>query len=478
MVPLNDDNDFEASAITLRPASMRDLPSEVLLKIFKLVHEEISQEEQEAQSWGAFIVDERCRQRGLFPYGFSSVCSAWKQVTSSCPDFWTRIVSFIDVAWEPVTIADQIAWTQNREFSIYLITSGNGGLASPLESPRVAQGMKALMPNLARCTSLCVHTFNSSALPSATELFTRSAPMLKSVAFDCVVDDGGTALARPCKADGESSIIGNGMELNLSIDGPNFIVSACLVTRHDFSCITFLSISHLSSSSRNGQALPIEIFSRVLAQFTILRELSITDIDFRPLPSGFDLDDKHRIPTLQMFHIDDIRPREAVRDLFRLAEYTSIGRFSMRNCSLAAVEGGQFPDVRDSLVFYDIPDSPSDVHFIGDWDGSELTLDNCNVLTRDICEILSEEKDGTFSLHSLECLYIEQCSDVPLAAIRTAIELRNIPFILDEGEGILNYDYDVHDPFIRAVHILGSLPKLSPQERAWFQVRMVDFTCD
>ncbi len=133
----------------------------------------------------------RCPE--FFPYNCARVCTKWRDILSSYPAFWTRLVFFIDS--QPTSLSDaeeRLRWSRNLPIDV-IITYRLELPNSSNKEQRLWIGslMDVLLPHIGRCRMLHVDAFSSSSLPSfqfQAGVHYR-APFLTDLSLSCEQDD-------------------------------------------------------------------------------------------------------------------------------------------------------------------------------------------------------------------------------------------------------------------------------------------------
>jgi hypothetical protein len=132
----------KSPTVHLRQTSVTDLPPEVLSIIFKFVHDgtipiqlekdiiptwmRMEGSEGFEQSVSALVhptipEDQHLKSPTLFPYSLAAVCSFWRDILCSHPEFWTLVVLFIDS--KPTLLVDaslSLEWSRKHEIDVFI----------------------------------------------------------------------------------------------------------------------------------------------------------------------------------------------------------------------------------------------------------------------------------------------------------------------------------------------------------------------
>ncbi|KAJ3557471.1 hypothetical protein NP233_g11735 [Leucocoprinus birnbaumii] len=171
----------------------------------------------------------------LFPYSIAGVCRRWRDIMATVPQFWTRLIVFVDdptvSAYRPSTppltppwssssslpstsseppasyaptidaarnIHSHLSWSAQLPIEVYVLRrrhSTSLGI-DKTERSRTRLVFEAIKPHLHRCHVLRFSVLQSSSLPSLVHDFAGvKAPVLTDLRLECEVDDGVCALA-------------------------------------------------------------------------------------------------------------------------------------------------------------------------------------------------------------------------------------------------------------------------------------------
>ena len=105
---------------------MDDLPTELLIEIFNYVYLGIRVPVGDTGIMG-LDPDDDPLSPSIFPYSLSSVSERWREIMSAVPEFWTRLVVFVDSS-NPTSLSNfrsEIEWSQNLSLSVTIIRRGD-----------------------------------------------------------------------------------------------------------------------------------------------------------------------------------------------------------------------------------------------------------------------------------------------------------------------------------------------------------------
>ena len=204
-------NGTKGQTAHLRKASITDLPPELLSIIFGFVYystSPIQLEKDIIPTWMRMEGPEGFKQAvtalvhptipeepnlkspTLFPYSLAAVCSFWRDVLCSHPEFWTLIVLFVDS--KPTSLVEAslyLKWSGKQHIDV-IITRRDGH--RPMFYPdrhercQIDAFLHILRPHLRRCRSLHIDAHLSSSFPIIRKTFSGiQAPHLKYMELLC-----------------------------------------------------------------------------------------------------------------------------------------------------------------------------------------------------------------------------------------------------------------------------------------------------
>jgi len=161
----------------------RQLPVELLLIIFKIVAEQ-------QLFWSFDWYDFDASSPSLFPFAIAAVCSLWRDVMALVPEFWKRVVIFVDS--QPVfppAAASQLLWSRDVPLEVAVISKQQREDASAISAIMATY----INPNLHRITKLRFNVKSSSCLPLFPGHFRGIASKLVRLRLECNRDGGDSA---------------------------------------------------------------------------------------------------------------------------------------------------------------------------------------------------------------------------------------------------------------------------------------------
>lgn len=208
--------------------SIKDFPVEVLMTIFKFVHVfsmVVLEDTPERKAFpGTVYRDPKNRpqidaphcclgegtQRQFtqprvaafsFPlHAVSSACRQWRDVTHNLPEYWSRLVIFIDEKFTPLSeVQKQIELSAHVPLDIFVVNRDldsddedddeNWREKAEKENSRAEAVMKLLAPLIPRCRCCVFDVTYSSSLPYISQYFRGHAADLRVLKLHCRIDD-------------------------------------------------------------------------------------------------------------------------------------------------------------------------------------------------------------------------------------------------------------------------------------------------
>ncbi|EDR06487.1 uncharacterized protein LACBIDRAFT_299915 [Laccaria bicolor S238N-H82] len=126
----------------------------------------------------------------VFPYALTSVCKQWYDLMLLVPEFWTRLVIFVDS--QPTSTTDlraQLSASRDQVFWAHIINRQDGIGEDFMERARVQAVVEALSPHLDRCERLTFNVMHNSSIPSIRRNFSGVCPFLTELLIECKIHD-------------------------------------------------------------------------------------------------------------------------------------------------------------------------------------------------------------------------------------------------------------------------------------------------
>ncbi|KAF8870732.1 hypothetical protein BD779DRAFT_1578862 [Infundibulicybe gibba] len=430
-------------------ATIRDLPVEILVIIFKLVY--ASSRRPKYPYFPTFgrtasnletvwSTQEDILAPSLFPYAVASVCPGWRNILSTLPMCWTRLVIFADSDPTPLSdIREFLEWSRDLILDLTVINRRlDSPDASSSEYMRVRAVIDLVGPHFYRCRSITFQVRNSSSLPRLGNDFGDPCPVLDTLTLSCIRDDGKSLPRAPSPGFSCPSL------KHLTVDGRNFkdIISLDKAwwTRR-FSRVKRFTVSH---------------FTPLIAGDTLSLYLALAvEFGSRP-PSSLELN----ISSLQLENINN----GALKDMFHVAEINT------EFLHIVACNGLDTLPYSSYLTLDNIAPGVDLIAPLSVWGGHSLRINNCPDLTDSIFEMMATSAaDGEFSVPVVKDIFITDCNNFSVDAIKRMVDVRNRavePYIDEPG-------FDQYEtPLIRHVSVAGRGPVLSQEDAKWLCTRL------
>ena len=191
----------------------------------------------------------------------SSVCRLWRDVARNLPEYWSRLVIFIDENFTPLSeVQKQIELSGHVPLDIFVAhrdfdtddDDDDEDLQEEAEreNSRVEAVMKLLAPLIPRCRCFVFDVKYSSSLPYISQDFRGHAPDLRVLKLQCMIDDGRSRLPLAPEIPAEEEFTFP-LLTTLALDGCTFM-DACSVpswkNQLNALVIDTLSISNFTAS--------------------------------------------------------------------------------------------------------------------------------------------------------------------------------------------------------------------------------------
>jgi hypothetical protein len=188
----------QAGSFTARgKTTVHDIPAEVLCLcdffsfLYAMVyqHHRLSGDCPEEDRW----LEGDLMSTSLFPYAPASVSSFWRDVMSSMPKCWGRMVIFVDPPATPLSIiASQLLWSRDGQLDVFITRRALCDVDGRHERSQVVAIMNIISPHIYRIRNLSINVMFSSSLPSILTDFHGIAAMMLNLELQCKEDDGGS----------------------------------------------------------------------------------------------------------------------------------------------------------------------------------------------------------------------------------------------------------------------------------------------
>jgi len=477
----------------LRKASITDLPPELLSIIFKFVYystSPIQLEKDIIPTWMRMkgpkgfkqavtalvhptIPDEpNLKSPALFPYSLAAVCSFWRDVLCSHPEFWTLIVLFVDS--KPTSLVEAslfLKWSRKQHIDV-VITRRDGHRPAFFpdrhEKFQIDAFLHILKPHLRRCRSLHIDAHLSSSFPIIRKSFSGiQAPHLKYMELVC-----------NAHADDEEDEYSDGdlegefepQLTRLVIDGKNFCQPSEEANHWtDNAGLKQLTIAKYTPGENDKYSLNALLTS--LHTMTFLEQLKLEGLHFSICDWDGTLEIYSESPYI---HLEDVSG--SFITIISKSVYLPPGSvLRITRCPLVDLHNFWDLDIVDTLVLEDISSSVDLLGAVTAWDGFNLWLDRCHSFSNMFLKALGRQHShDSYPCHEMRRLLLYRLPKFSISLLKEMIENRNS----------LDVDYD--DPDWKSVSNFGpaishlavvqcGLGKLSAQDEEWFRTHLVEF---
>lgn len=410
---------------TRAPAT--DLPTEILLRIFRLVYVENRSLQLESFHSDRVCEDwthEEPLSPALFPFAIAAVCSRWCDVAATVPEFWTRMTIKVDKNPTDISaIRACLWWSRSLPLDITVTRSVvDNDTPDEVECQR-AQSIRALLrPHFKRIRRLHISVLHSATLPFLFTNLDGPAELLQSLKLASAIDDGDSTRTRPSHGPLVAPVLDT-----LDISG-RCLQDGLLQNPAHIALmpkITSVNISRYRPSGTNAVGLSLWQTLRTLSQLPMLDDLTFCDVHFdtnQNIPAGatFSLS---RLQTLAFEKLDDSRVLKAVFAVLITARLSST---IITDCKVTTLGRICFTDY---LTFENMDVSNNFVNMLRHWNGSSLTLDNCAGVDDNFFDIItrpfrSTSEDECYMAPRMTKLRLLNCDRFTAPALRRFIQAR------------------------------------------------------
>ncbi|EED80127.1 predicted protein [Postia placenta Mad-698-R] len=174
-----------------RRACMSDMPFDILVLIFKQLHQLSRRslfllQDSDWDEWDDYAAFDPLR---AFPAAPAAVSPAWRAAMASVSAFWTRVVVLVDDPPTPSrALADALEWSANRPLDVRVCrrVDAYDDASDPRERARVCAALALLTPHMHRWRSFSVDVLHAASLPRPYADLVGRAPLLISLLLDSV----------------------------------------------------------------------------------------------------------------------------------------------------------------------------------------------------------------------------------------------------------------------------------------------------
>jgi hypothetical protein len=420
---------------------------------FKFVYIEETYFRWDRREWREFDVDPF-----LFPYAIAAVCSFWRDIMSSVPKFWTRIVIFVDSSTIPQSvIASQLLWSRDLPLDV-IVTRRN--LDRPIDSQHERKQVTSFMetvinPHIGRLQNLHINARFSSSLPSFLDDFHGTPIKLTCLRLECEEDDGGPTPSNDRYGTVPSTELQYPALSTLELDGRNYYngyrSGRPWATRAPN--VSELTISHYKS--RAGESFPAYAFMLLIAPMQKLQILHINDVTLRPIAP-------HPVPhtllslaSLDLIDFPDFMPIDEILHVLH-----DVIEIKFTRCALGGTRSfshGGLLELNEIDVDQDL------VPLLRTWEGYNITIRDCPSFNDIVLDMMgSREENGEYvCAPGAFKLLIVDCPNFSVAALKRLVAAR--------------LDAPPYTGQFEMIEVLGDVPVLSAEDRLWFDEKVLEF---
>ncbi|KAG1785065.1 uncharacterized protein HD556DRAFT_1451091 [Suillus plorans] len=359
-------------------APATDLPTEILLRIFHLVYTENRSLQLESfhsehvcEDW----THEEPLSPALFPFAIAAVCSRWCDVAATVPEFWTRMTVMVDKNPTDISaIRACLRWSRSLPLDITVTRSIIDHNTPDEVECQHAQNVRALLrPHLDHIRRLHISVLHSTTLPFLFTDLDGPAKLLQRLKLASAIDDGGSTQIHPSRGPLVTPVLDT-----LDISGRCLQDGSLKRPAQTalMSKITSVNISRYHPSSAN---LPI------------LDDLTLCDVHFdtnqkKLAGSTFSLS---RLQTLAFEKLDN---SHVLKVVFAVLIGVRLSSTIITDCKVNTLGRIGFTDY---LTFENMDIPKNFINMLHHWNGSSLTLDNCDGVDDRFFDVMSRPFKST-----------------------------------------------------------------------------------
>ncbi|KIJ16018.1 hypothetical protein PAXINDRAFT_168666, partial [Paxillus involutus ATCC 200175] len=403
------------------------------------------------------------------------VCSAWREMLSSVPSFWTRVVIAIDGNATPhCLVKGSFEWSRPLPIDVLIAPYSSTCDGNPGEGDRVEAVMRYLVPELHRCCRIRFNTIQVSSLPPL-QAFSGQASLLRTLEFGCTPYDpraeeepGDVAVPLQLMCPELETLHLNGRNLcnvcpPLSETSPSFAYDLWLSHLPN---LTSLTVSNYRVGDRN-EGLSMAGMLRALRELPYLEHLMVNNVDFAD-------EFPHHLytlsPALRRLEFSDLS-----NGLYLFFAAVMLqGWIDILDITRCAVDDVDWGDVHCTELTLEWMDGWCDIRQILKYSGiSELNVRECPSFDDNLVYSLMGKNpplpEGVSAMF-LGSLDISGCNNFSMGALKEMCEWRErsaweeAPW--QSVDDIVSTAFEVCTP-ITSVHVYGK--DLTPEDEEWLK---------
>ncbi|KAF9011745.1 hypothetical protein BDQ17DRAFT_785709 [Cyathus striatus] len=400
-----------------KKSAIADFPTELLLIIFRFIYLSITTPCYDECHVCDFISpkkhrlwpeDIRLKPGALFPHDTARVCKHWQAVLAAEPEFWARLVVFIDSEEVP----DMKSYLQlSSPFPVDAIIKRRyetrQRISTDTERRRMGSIVEAIRPEFDRFHHLWILNVHRDSIALVLSNIGETSEMLQTIVLepdlttiseeDNVVDElGSTRLHKPLYCPNLFSLV---------VDGQNFNI---------------LNQDRGGDFTAGAAVDPIDAINGMDRQHSLhLKRI--------------------KLPQESMIHVAHLRvdyvtleelSSETVETFLRRTNLFQLHTFELCHCEIDPKQ--ELPDCW-TIIFGSIPSNPrnSSIHFgnLAPWRGTELKFSCHDGFNDDFLRMLGTPgADGTMPCGNVRRLVVDNCKGFSIAAMKGMI-LKRMEFV-------------------------------------------------
>jgi len=481
----------ESPTVPLQKTSITDLPPELLSIIFKFVHDSTTPIQLEkdiiptwmrmegpegfGQSISALVQptipeDPNLKSPALFPYSLAAVCSIWRDILCSHPEFWTLIVLFADSKPTPLVDASLfVEWSRKHQIDVFITRRDElrpSFYPDRHEKCQIKALLHILKPHLHRCRSFHVDAHLSSSLPIIRKTFNRiEAPHLKFMELIC------DAHADDEDGDDSDGDFEDEFELQLRrlvINEKNFCQPSVKLkywmdVHSDLNQLTI-------AQYRPGKSdeYKVQDFLHSLDSTGSLEQLKFEGLHFSIPPPG----DVESFPSSSFVHFEDVS-RCFIGDITGYMHFGPLSVLRITRCPLPVLHC--FDTTPETLVLEDIGPSDDLMGDLDTWGGENLWLDRCHSFSGVFLKALGRRRSrNRYPCNEMRRLLLYRLPKFSISLLKKMIEKRNTRDVdYDDPDWKTSTDFGPAISHLAVVQC--GLGNLSAEDENWFRAHLVEF---
>ncbi|KIJ18678.1 hypothetical protein PAXINDRAFT_8923 [Paxillus involutus ATCC 200175] len=457
--------------------SIGHLPVELIILIFHGVDDSGRDWRPVAGSQFLTLASVNSPHSAIFPNALAMVCSAWRDMLSSVPSFWTQVVIAID--GNPTLIKGSLELSRPLPIDVLITPYMSKYDEVSGEGHRVEAVMHHLVPELHRCRSIRFNTIQASSLPPL-RAFSGQALLLRAFELGCtpcdpwvpVKEERGGDMAVPIElmCPKLETLHLNGRNF-CNVCPPHFASGPSL--SHDLWLshlpnLTSLAITDYRPGSEN-EGLSMAGVLCALQELPYLAHLVIENVEFDNIQSH------------DLYQLSSAFRRLELSDLtgglyFFFSTVMLPERLGTLHITRCNIDGVQWGNVRCTELILTSIETGNDISQILDYcDVSELVVDGCPSFDDDLIYSLMGSTlpfpNEDVSAKFLRSLNIYGCDDFSMGALKEMCEWRErraweeAPW--QSVDDIASTRFTVCTPITRVG--VYRKPDLTPEDKEWLK---------